>query len=142
MQFLFSNYLSQLLFHITNTPPWFIKSTSSELYPNYILLLTFDLFSLYLTQLVRLALAPYHILCNICVTYSRPYCTSGHQIFSNLFPKEVEGIVRGSKYPKGVPLHMLCLIAAKRILVGRFYLCVKSHNRIIYNLSTCLEPEH
>ena len=37
-------YFSGLLFHVTGTPPWFLRSvkvcTSSELYPNYFLLLS------------------------------------------------------------------------------------------------------
>ena len=31
------NYLAQLLSYVTSTPPWCFKSTSPELYPNYII---------------------------------------------------------------------------------------------------------
>ena len=37
------NYLAQLLSYVTSTPPWCFKSTSPELYPNYIIVAYFYL---------------------------------------------------------------------------------------------------
>ena len=75
----------------------FLKSISSELYPNYFLSLTFSLSFLYLTQSARLPLALYHSVWSICITYGTSCHTNDHQTLPNFLSREAEGIPRGSK---------------------------------------------
>lgn len=49
MKFLTPNYFSRPLFYVTDTQPWLHKFTSSTLYSNYFLLLSFIPFFHYLT---------------------------------------------------------------------------------------------
>ena len=105
--------LSGLLFHATVLSTWLPRpmkvSTSSELYPGYVLLPTFfdcpgiQSFDSPITQPVRLHLTTYHSLCSTSVTYRTPCHASVHQVLpTQPFPREAEDFPSGGKIPKHV----------------------------------------
>ena len=141
IQFLTSNYFCWLLFHITSTPHQLFKSSSPELYANCSLLLTFVISFLYLTQSVGIPLEPYHSLCSTCVFYGMLCHASSHQILPNTFLLETEHTQRYQVSQVCASTHMLSLLATKRVLVGRFYLCAKPCHKILYQVYTCLKPK-
>ena len=72
-------------------------------------------------------------------TYGMSSRASGYQILPNLLLRLVDGTPRGNKYPKDIHLltHLTYLPPK-----GMFYLCIKPHHGVLYQLSNHLELKH
>ena len=85
------NYFSQLLFHVTGSLAWLLKSTSFELFRNYFLLLAFALSFPYLTQFSALTLMVQHLwdamLCQWSSDAGRQRASSG-----GYFPEHIQAL--------------------------------------------------
>ena len=86
IHFLNLDYFSRLHFHVTGTPPWLLKSTSSEFFSDYFIIAYFYHNFLSFNTVGE---APQHLLSSTCVTYEMPEYCSGHQILSDLLPSEL-----------------------------------------------------
>ena len=98
IQLLILKYFCRLLFYVTDTPLWLLwtvkASIKYEFYINYFSLLTFVLSSPYLTQSVRLPLAPYRLLCSTSITYNMTALFMGcytAQVVTRCFPTHSQG---------------------------------------------------
>ena len=102
--FLLLNYFSRLLFHVTGTTPWILKSITAELYSSYFIIAYFyPSFPLVSTvseaNSGTLVFTMQYLV--ICGTPSR---ASGRQMLPNPFLREAENISRGGKYLKYILL--------------------------------------
>ena len=117
-----------------------MASTSSDFYPDYFLLLNFDLLFPYLTQQVRLSLAPYHLLCSISVTQKTSCYSSSLQMLPNLLNREVESISQVACILIVCFYSHMQLTCYQRSIVGMFSLYTQACHRILPQLSDCFEP--
>lgn len=93
------NFFSQLRFHVTGTPPWFLKSTISELHLDYFIIAYFSLI-FFLVNTANEATIGIQVLIMQHMCYKTPCHGIGDQILPNPHPMEVKDIPRGGKYPK------------------------------------------
>ena len=121
IQFLIPSYFYRILFHFIGTlypgcsNPLALSSTqANSLFFSFIPSFTF------LTQSLRLPVAPFHLLRSICVTFGMRSCTSVYLMLSKLFFRGVYDIPRGSKYRKDMSVltFLRCLPPKKYQYVG------------------------
>ena len=76
--------------HVTATPLCYpLYQLCLSYIPEYYQLLTITIYFPHLKQSSMLPMAPYHLLCSICVTYWMPCLTSFNQTLPNSLPREI-----------------------------------------------------
>ena len=73
-----------------------------------------------------------YVYCPVPLLSRMPICASGHQMLVNTPPREAED-TSGVVCILSISLYShISLLATKRVLVGRIYLCVRGHYRTLY----------
>ena len=103
IHFLILNHFSRLLFHVTGTLPWVLKSTSPKIFPNYFIVAYFYPIFPLVSTISEANNSTLAFTFQYLVTYGRPCHASDHQMLPNLLSRETEVILRGDKYLKYMP---------------------------------------
>ena len=134
-------YFKAIIYLSTKLPyeeldPWVTLSLYWLLkHPVFLILL------LPLTQFVRLLGVAHYLLCSTCVTYGLHATPLVIECFPpQPLPKDVEDFPKGGNYFKHVPLFTYLICFTPKVLLGRFYICVRNCYRRLYQPLSGFEP--